>query len=220
MTFSWPSRAQWQADAADWARTSVLPTERVSADVDAWLSAAEREELLALATRLTRAVRATLGREVRALGADYRDEPTGTLERLTWADNLAADRAPGYGRLTAARSDRSTLHRTLRETTTATTVGRLLMHGQMLARITTRHAPGTDADRISAIIDAVRERRDTAATQAVQADVDAEVARRATDEAWLREQRRRERIEQGPVIVYATAGTRSGLSVPAGTVEP
>ena len=55
-------------------------------------------------------------------------------------------------------------------------------------------------DRMQAIFDLVDARREKAAKELEQAAVDAEIARRATDEAWAQELERRAAIDNPRVI--------------------
>lgn len=61
------------------------------------------------------------------------------------------------------------------------------------------------ADRLTALSESLRQKRDSAGEAAEETAVAKAVAERATDEAWEKELKRRARVEQGPQLTTITA---------------
>jgi len=195
MTHTWPTRAEWQANAEDYVRTLVHPRERVPSSAGHWLSPAELADVRETAHRLTTALRRIITASVRPLGKQFPDEPTRLGDRYTWSTALQGDRAAAYQRLTAGRSDRQHLNRCVRELDSQyLNVGAARLAGRDIAYVanrwnTTDTTP--DAERLARLLAAMAERCDTAATEATEAAVQAEIAKRASDEGWAKELKRR-----------------------------
>ncbi|MEV7776257.1 hypothetical protein [Kitasatospora sp. NPDC086791] len=87
-TITWPSRAQWQANAGHAERTSCHAWQRVSGDPAAWMSADELAEARALAAKVVRAGRKALSDAGRA---DYRPTLNGYGREAAAPDAQVSD---------------------------------------------------------------------------------------------------------------------------------
>jgi len=200
MTYTWPTRAEWQAAAEPFIRSYCTPRERVQSRAKRWLSPAELDELRETTRRLAAVLRRTLTRTVTTLGPKFPDEPDRVIERLDWEDTLTDDRRAEYEHLHGARQDRLELGRRVRSLDDPDLkVAAAESAGRHLARIGAEWGTSettADLERVAFLLAAMTERCDDAATAATEDEVQDEIARRATDEAWAKELKRRERIDQ------------------------
>lgn len=200
MTYTWPTRDEWQAAAEPFIRTYCTPRERVPSRAKRWLSPAELDELRATANRVAAALRRTLTRTVTTLGPKFPDEPDRVIERLDWEDALSEDRRGDYEHLHGAREDRRQIGRDARVFDDPNlTVLDAESAGRRFARIGAEWGTSettADLERVAFLLAAMTERCDTAASAATEDEVQDEIARRATDEAWTKELARRDRIDQ------------------------
>lgn len=200
MTHTWPTRTEWQAFAESYIRTLVMPYERVPQRADHWLDPAELAELRAAAHQLAATLRPRATRTVNTLNPLFRDEPGRSTDRITWSFALTEEREADYEMLCEARYDRLHLGRHAREFDDPDlTVTGARMAGRSFTLCAGRWSTDDTAaslERVAQLLDAMRERCDTAAGEATEAAVRDEIARRGTDEAWIKELKRRERIDQ------------------------
>lgn len=197
---AWPSRAEWQAQAEYAVRTFCTRWERLEPDA-VWSTLAEDLELEELGRAAAGALRPLLTAEISRLRATFPDRPKSG--RGMWLIGLPEDRFEAAQNLTAIEGMRTDLGRAAKE-------AHWQRVGWQLGRIR-RHYPAialdgpllAAEDRMAGIATAVEERRSRAAQDAEDAAVVAEVAKRATDEGWAQELRRRQRIDDARGWVFA-----------------
>lgn len=196
----WPTRAEWQADAEPFTRTLVYPHQRVPERADHWLTTDEITEARALAHSIAKTLRRAITHTVNALAPQFPDEPGRPRDRFAWSETLDQARHAEYERLAESRSDRLHLGRCARLLDQPlVTVRRAAGAGRSIAVLAGKWGNDDTAAGIARLTDllaAMTERCDTAAADATEQAVRAEVARRATDEAWIKELARRERINR------------------------
>lgn len=200
MTHTWPTRAEWQAAAESYTRTLCMPYERVPRRADHWLNEAELAETRATAHRLNLELRRQITRTIKTLAPQFPGEPASIIDRYDYEDTLDEHQRADYKRLVAARQDRLQLGRDARLLDNPNLEeGEAAGAGRRINRIATDWGTSnteTDRERLAHLLAAMTERCDTAASEATETAVRAEIAKRATDEGWAKELERRQRIDQ------------------------
>lgn len=201
-TRAWPSRKEWQAKAEYAVRTSETMYERldrIQPDTN-WWSLGEESELEELASSAAPEMRRLLTAEINRLRARMPERPAPGRERISWfvaLEDEAYDNACNLGALEGMRTE-------VQRARQKQTWGEVVWH---LGRLRS-HYPAVILpkdllaahDRMAELTASADERRKEAAVAAEQAAVDKEIARRATDEAWAKELKRRARIDSPRVI--------------------
>lgn len=194
---AWPSREEWQAKAEYAVRTACTKYERLDQlQPDAmWSTLAEDAEFEELALPAAAQIRTLLTPEIARLRELLPSRPDKTRARAAWfvaLEGQAYEDACNLGALEAMRRE---VHRARREKHwghVCWELGRLRRHYPSVVLpedLLKAH------DRMLELQGALHKRRDAAAEAAEQAAVDAEVVRRATDEAWAKELERRAAID-------------------------
>lgn len=199
---AWPSREEWQAKAEYAVRTGCTMYERLDrAQPGAvWITLAEDREVDDLAFAAAGTLRSLLTEEINRLRRLHPDRPKTAHQRAKWAAGLSDGAWETALNLGALEQMRTEIHR-------ARTAENWREVAWQLNRIH-RHYPDIQLpaelaqadDRMQAIFDLVDARREKAAKELEQATVDAEIARRASDEAWAQELERRAAIDNPRVI--------------------
>lgn len=198
----WPSREEWQAKAEYAVRTSCTMYQRLDRlqPDTRWTSLGEDTELAELGPDVARHVRTLLNAEIRRLSAALPDRPKEGKQRSAWfvaLEGQAYEDACNLGSLQEIRLDMQRSSRKGQWGGIAWHVGRLRKsYAQIVLPVSVLEAH----DRMQALFDASDTRRKGAAMAAQQAAVDAEIARRATDQAWRQELERRADIDSPRVI--------------------
>jgi hypothetical protein len=200
MTHAWPTRAEWQADAESFTRTLCCPRQRVSDRADSWLNTDELAEVRAVAHRLAKTLRREITRAINALAPQFPDEPASVVDRYDYEDVLDEARRADFKCLTSARQDRLQLGRDARIFQgLSLTIAAAEAAGRRFARIGSDWGTSdtaADLERLDHLLGAMTERCDTAAHEATETAVQAEIAKRNSDEGWAKELKRRERLDQ------------------------
>ncbi|MFF2411828.1 hypothetical protein [Streptomyces sp. NPDC058092] len=200
---AWPSREEWQANAEYSVRTFCTPTERLAhVNPDAvWSTLAEDVEFEELATEAAKAARPLLTEEIARLRQAFPDRPAAGRARSLWVIELEGQRYDDACNLGALEEMRRNIQRAARNGNwgeIAWEVGRLFDHYR--PAITMGQALCDAVLRMRALTATARRRHDEAADAVVEAAVAAEIARRATDEAWAQQLERRASIDSPRVI--------------------
>ncbi|MFD9721042.1 hypothetical protein [Streptomyces sp. NPDC059076] len=200
---AWPSREEWQANAGYAVRTLCTPAERLQRiNPDAvWSTPAEGLKFKALAIDIAKAVRPLLTREIDRLRDSLPDRPAAGRARIAWFVALEGERDEMACALSTFEEMRRDFQRAVRKGNWGTIyreAGRLHDHYQ--AAIPLGPVLAADIGRMRVISAAAQARHDQAAREVVEAAVAAEIARRATDEAWQAELERRADIDSPRVI--------------------
>jgi hypothetical protein len=199
---AWPSREEWQAKAEYAVRTACTKYERLDrAQPDThWYSLAEDQEFEDLAAPTAKEIRALLTPEIDRLRALCPDRPDKTRARNLWYIALEGQTFEDATNLGALEAMRRHVQRAAREQNWARVsweLGRIRGH---YTAITLPAGLLKAHDRMVALQDAAEKRRESAADAIQMAAIDREVARRATDEAWAQELKRRTSIDHPRVI--------------------
>ena len=201
---AWPSREEWQASAEKAVRTFCTPSERLARINPGarWSTLDEDIEFEELATKAAKDVRPLLTQEIGRLRQTLPDRPAAGRPRMAWFIELEGQRYEDACTLGDLEEMRRDIQRAVRDSnwgTAAWEVGRLFDHYH--PAITMSLALCNAVQRMRALSAAAQERHDQAAREAVDAAVAAEVARRATEEAWQKELERRADIDSPRVIL-------------------
>jgi len=187
----WPTREEWEADAERATRFACFGWERLPDGLDFTTAAeaAERERLLAELELLKPAVCRALDARITELRADFPDRPRAGKARIAWMLDLEGDAYQMACHLVMYEQSRSGLR-----------TGKTHVLGVLRTHYLLEDALWRPAHRRMVLLhNKAQLRRDQAAALAEQAAVDAEIARRRTDEAWLQQLERRARID-GPRV--------------------
>ena len=200
--YVWPSREEWQAKAEYAVRTSCTMYERLDRlqPDTCWTSLGEDIELEELAPGVARQVRPLLTAEIRRLSAALPDRPKEGKQRSVWfvaLEDQAYEDACNLGSLEQIRRELQRAARTSAWGAICWHVGRIR---KSYAAIVLPDGVLQAHDRMEALFDSSDARRTAAAKAAEQSAVDAEIARRATDQAWQQELQRRADIDSPRVI--------------------
>jgi hypothetical protein len=199
---AWPSREEWQAKAEYAVRTSCTKYERLDRlqPNTTWSSLAEDQEFEDLAEPAVKQIRALLTPEIERLRALLPDRPDKTRARGLWLvalEGQAYEDACNLGALEEMRRNVERARRKQQWGTVCWELGRIRSH---YTQITLPSDLLAAHDRMLELQAAAEKRREAAADAALQAAVEREVSRRATDEAWAKELERRAAIDHPRVI--------------------
>lgn len=200
MTYTWPTRAEWQASAEHYIRSYCTERERVRAAAKHWLSPADLADARDTARQLAAALRRTLTRTINTYGPQFPDEPARGVDRFGWEDALDEARHADYEHLDGVRQDRLQIGRDARAFhEPRLTITHAESVGRRFARIGGDWGTSdtvADLDRLTQLLAAMTERCDAAAREATEDEVQDEIAKRNSDDGWAKELQRRERIDQ------------------------
>jgi len=212
---AWPSREEWQANAAYAVRTFCTMYERLDkAQPDTvWYSLAEDQEFEDLAFSAAGALRTLLTAEIDDLRRLLPDRPKTAHQRAQWSSQLSEEAYETAVNLGALEQIRTELRRARSAGNWASIcweLGRLRDHYpaiRLSADLLKAH------DRMLELRELADARRKAAAEAIEQSAVDREVARRATDEAWAKELERRAAIDHPRVIRVGQTSPSKGDQV-------
>lgn len=201
---TWPTREEWQAKAEQSVRTFCTPYERLQQlqPGAVWSTLAEDTELEELARPAAAVLRKLLTTEIERLRGKLPDRPKNSTPRAQWFVALEGERYEDAQNLGSLEGMRREVQKAARAEYWATVAWHLGRVRKSYPAIVLPEDVLAAHDRMQELVDAATERRRVAAEAAVDAAVAAEVARRATDEAWAKELEWRERVDSPHVIRY------------------
>lgn len=199
---AWPSREEWQAKAEYAVRTSCTMYERLDRQQPntVWITLAEDREVEDLAFTAAGTLRSLLTAEINRLRRLHPDRPSTAHQRAKWAAGLSEEAWETATNLGALEQMRTEIHRARTAENWREVAWQLNRIHRSYSGIQLPVELAEADDRIQAVFSLVDERRREAAVKVERAAVAAEVARRATDEAWAQELERRAAIDHPRVI--------------------
>jgi hypothetical protein len=177
----WPTREEWAAKAEQYVRTTCYTSQRVSRFPLDWLTSDQLIEARRLVAEIVKVTRREINRVVRT--TEDGDEQQVALNCRT--------------QLNAANKTATALYKEADSL------------GQAWARICTSAdvmgVASEQADQLAAIGTEMLQKRDDAAKAELDAAIEREKVKRASDEGWQQELERRASIEAGPTITRHAA---------------
>lgn len=197
MTRMWPSREEWAADAARWARTACYPLERVPEEAEHYLTSDEVAEMWRLHMAVSAAARPVLTAEIDRLNATLpQPVPTRVADRIDWCDRATPEQMAAHQRMSTLKHIRRDVGRVASGRTDPLAGRWNPFDFTVLAKQSAGLLSGLDGwSRLAELDTKWETSRQEAADQALAEAVACEVAKRNSDEGWAKELKRRARID-------------------------